>query len=145
VRSYVPIGRGARQRGAAGRQTEVRKEDKRRMPNKSRALTRRPLWIITSYENNQMDALTIGLAFLCLLGDDEKKKKGWQSEQTTAGGLVSVLLGPCADVNGVALDPLPLPLGRAMLPLISMSRGPFFQYLWEERRGVAGELAPSAS
>ena len=131
------------------------------MPNKSRALTRRPLWIITSYENNQMDALTIGLdldggflavfsfeeeaeAFLCLLGDDEKKK-GWQSEQTTAGGLVSVLLGSCAHVNGVALDTLPLPLGRAMLPLISMSRDPFFRYLLEERRGVAGELAPSAS
>ena len=134
------------------------------MPNKSRAVTRRPLWIITSYENNRMDTLTIAPdldggflavfsfeeeaeAFLCLLGDEEKKekKKGWHSEQTTAGGLVSVLLGPCADVNGVALDPLPLPLGRAMLPLISMSRGPFFQYLLEERRGVAGELTPSAS
>ena len=131
------------------------------MPNKSRALTRRPLWIITSYENNRMDALTIdpdldggflavfsfeeeAEAFLCLLGDDEKKK-GWQSVHTTAGGLVAVLLGPCANVKGVALYPLPLPLGRAMLPLISMSRGPFFQYLWEERRGVAGELAPSAS
>ena len=129
------------------------------MPNKSRAVTRRPLWIISSYENNRMDALTIdpdldggflavfsfeeeAEAFLCLLEDDEKKK-GWQSEQTTVGGLVSVLLGPCAGVNGVALDPLPL--GRAMLPLVSMNRDPFFQYLLEERRGVAGELAPSAS
>ena len=134
------------------------------MPNKSRAVTRRPLWIISSYENNRMDALTIdpdldggflavfsfeeeAEAFLCLLGDEEKeeKKKGWHSEQTTAGGLVSILLGPCAHVNGVALDPLPLPLGRAMLPLVSMSRDPFFRYLLEERRGVAGELAPSAS
>ena len=125
------------------------------MPNKSRAVTRRPLWIITSYENNRMDTLTIGPdldggflavfsfeeeaeAFLCLLGDEEKKekKKGWHSEQTTAGGLVSVLLGPCAHVNGVALDPLPLPLGRAMLPLVSMSRDPFFRYLLEERRGL---------
>jgi hypothetical protein len=44
----------------------------------------------------------------------------------------------------VALDPLPLPMGRAMLPLVSMNRDPFFQYLLEERRG-AGELAPSAS
>ena len=134
------------------------------MPNKSRAVTRRPLWIISCYENNRMDTLTIGPdldggflavfsfeeeaeAFLCLLGDEEKEeeKKGWHSEQTTAGGLVSVLLGPCAHVNGVALDPLPLPLGRAMLPLVSMSRDPFFRYLLEERRGVAGELAPSAS
>jgi hypothetical protein len=139
----------------------MRKEDKERMPNKSRVVTRRPLWIITSYENNRMDALTIGPeldggllavfsfeeeaeAFLCLLEDDEKKK-GWQSEQTTAGGLVSVLLGPCADVNGVALDPLPLPLGRTMLPLVSMNRDPFFKDLLEERRGVAGELALGAS
>ena len=161
MRSYIPIG-GAHQRGAAVRRTGVRKEDKERMPNKSRAVTRRPLWIITSYENNRMEALTIGPdldggllavfsfeeeaeAFLCLLGDDEKKKEGWQSEQTTAGGLVSVLLGPCADVNGVALDPLPLPLGRAMLPLVSMNRDPFLQYLLEERRGVAGELALGAS
>ena len=122
---------------------------------------RRPFWIIASHENNQKDALTIdpeldggflavfsfeeeAEAFLCLLEDDEKKK-GWQSEQTTVGGLVSVLLGPCADVNGVALDPLPLPLGRAMLPLVSMNRDPYLQYLLEERRGVAGELALGAS
>ena len=33
-------------------------------------------------------------AFLCLLEDDEKEK-GWQSEQTTAKGLVSALLERC--------------------------------------------------
>jgi hypothetical protein len=139
----------------------VRKEDKGRMIDKSRALTLRPLWIITNYENNWMEALTIGPdfdggllavfsfeeeaeAFLCLLRDDEKKK-GWHSEQTAAGGLVSVLSGPCAEVKGVALDPLPLPLGRAMLPLVSMNRDLFFQYLLEERRGITGEMAPSTS
>jgi hypothetical protein len=59
------------------------------MPNRSRTLTRRPLWIITHYENNRMEMLTIGPdldggfltafsyeeeaeAFLWLLGDDEK-------------------------------------------------------------------------
>ncbi len=131
------------------------------MPNKSRALTRRPLWIITSYENNRMDALTIGPdlgggflavfsfeeeaeAFLWFLGDDEKKK-GWQIEQTTAGGLASVLLEHCANVNGVALDPLPLALGRVMLPLVSMNRDLFIEYLLEERREMSGEIAPSAS
>jgi hypothetical protein len=130
------------------------------MLNESRTLARRPLWIITSYENNRMDALTIGPdlnggllavfsfeeeaeAFLCFLGEDENKR--WHSEQTTAGGLVSVLLGPCADVKGVALDPLPLALSRVMLPLVSMSRDLFLQYLLEGRRGAAGELAPSTS
>ena len=81
------------------------------MQTKSGALTVRPLWIITRYEDNRMDALTIGSdlaggflalfsyeeeveAFLWLLGDNEKMK-GWQSEQTTAKGLVSVLLERC--------------------------------------------------
>ena len=131
------------------------------MPTKSRALTVRPLWIITRYEDNRMDALTVGSdleggflalfsyeeeaeAFLLLLGDDEKKK-GWQSEQTTVGGLVSVLFGPCANVKGVALDPLPMALSRDMLPLVSMSRDLFLQYLLEERRGAAEELALGAS
>ena len=130
------------------------------MQTKSGALTVRPLWIITRYEDNRMDALTIGSdldggflalfsyeeeaeAFLLLSGDNEKKR--WQSEQTTAGGLVSVLLGPCANVKGVALDPLPMALSREMLPLVSMSRDLFLQYLLEERRGAAEELAPSAS
>jgi hypothetical protein len=83
-------------------------------------------------------------AFLWLLGDEEKQQ-GWHSEQTTAGGLVSVLLGPYADMKRVALDPLPLPVGRAMLPLVSINRDPFLQYLLEERRGAAGELALDAS
>ena len=130
------------------------------MQTKSGALTVRPLWIITRYEDNRMDAFTIGSdldggflalfsyeeeaeAFLLLSGDNEKKR--WQSEQTTAGGLVSVLLGPCANVKGVALDPLPMALSREMLPLVSMSRDLFLQYLLEERRGAAEELAPSAS
>jgi hypothetical protein len=131
------------------------------MLNESRTLTRRPLWVITSYENNRMDLYTIypdldggflavfsfeeeAEAFLWLLGDEEKQQ-GWHSEQTTAGGLVSVLLGPYADMKRVALDPLPLPVGKAMLPLVSMNRDPFLQYLLEERRGAAGELALDAS
>jgi hypothetical protein len=131
------------------------------MQTKSGALTVRPLWIITRYEDNRMDALTIGSdldrgflalfsyeeeaeAFLLLLGDNEKKKR-WQSEQTTAGGLVSVLLGPYADVKGVALDPLPMALSREMLPLVSMSRDRFLQYLLVDRRGAAGELTLGTS
>jgi hypothetical protein len=132
-------------------QKGIGKEEKGRMPTKSGALKVRPLWIITSYENDQMKALTIGphlnekfLAlfsyeeeaevFLRLLGDNEKEK-GWRSEQATAAELVSVLYGPCADVKGVALDPLPLELNREMLPLVSMSRDLFLQYLLQERRG----------
>jgi hypothetical protein len=163
VRTYVLTGRG--RVSAAVRRTGVRKEEKKgRMINKSRALMRRPLWIITSYQNNRMEVLTIDSdvegggylaifsfeeeaeAFLGLLGDGEEKRKGWQSEQTKAGELVSVLLGPsCVEVKRVALDPLPLPQGRAMLPLVSVNRETFLQYLSEEGRGMAAELASSVS
>jgi hypothetical protein len=84
-------------------------------------------------------------AFLRLLGDGEGNRKGWRSEQKKAGELVSVLLGHCAGVERVALDPLPLPLGRAMLPLVSVSRDTFLGYLSEEGRRMAEELALSSS
>ncbi len=130
------------------------------MLNKSKALIRRPLWIITSYQNDQTEVLTIdpdaeggflavfsfeeeAQAFLHLSVDGEKKE--WQSRQTKAGELVSVLLGPCAGVERVALDPLPLPVGRAMLPLVSVSRDAFLGYLSEEGGGMAEELALSSS
>ncbi len=32
---------------------------------------------------------------------------GWRARRTSVGELVSVLHGPCADVKGVALDPVP--------------------------------------
>jgi hypothetical protein len=132
------------------------------MLSKSRALIRRPLWIITSYQNKRMEVLTIdpdvegsflavfsfeeeAEAFLGLLVDGEENRKGWRSEQKKAGELVSVLLGPCAGVERVALDPLPLPAGRAMLPLVSVSRDTFLGYLSEEGRRMAEELALSSS
>ena len=112
------------------------------MLNKSRSLTRSSLWIITSYQNNQMDVLTTdpysdggfvpvfsfeeeAETFLCLLAEEEKM--GWWTRETTAGELVSVLLGPCVDARGVALDPLPL--GRAMLSFMRVDREPFVQDL----------------
>jgi hypothetical protein len=127
---------------------------------KSSALLRGPLWIITSYQNHQMELLTIDAdvdgcflavfsfeeeakAFLHLSVDGEKKE--WQSKQTKAGELVSVLLGPYAHVKQVALDPLPLPLGRAMLALVSVNWDTFLQYLLEDRKGMTEELSSSSS
>jgi hypothetical protein len=127
---------------------------------KSSALLQTPLWIITSYQNDQMELLTIDAdvdgcflavfsyeeeaeAFLHLSVDGEKKE--WQSKQTKAGELVSVLLGPYAHVKQVALDPLPLPLGRAMLALVSVNWDTFLQYLLEDRKGMPEELSSSSS
>ena len=158
MRAYVHTGG----RGSAVRRTGVRREDKsgRMLIKKSSALLRRPLWIITSYQNHQMELLTIDAdvdgcflavfsfeeeaeAFLHLSVDGEKKE--WQSKQTKAGELVSVLLGPYAHVKQVALDPLPLPLGRAMLALVSVNWDTFLQYLLEDRNGMTEELFSSSS
>ena len=136
----------------------IRKEAKGRIQNKGGSLTRRPLWIIISYQNNRMDALTLdpdsdggflavfsfkeeAEAFLSLLEDDQKND--WRSRQTAAGELVSILLGPCAGVKGVALDPLPVLFSRAMLRFVSVNRERFVQDLLKEHKGLPGELVPA--
>jgi hypothetical protein len=129
------------------------------MPNsKIRGLARRPLWIITCYRNNRMEVLTLdpdgdggssslavfsfeeeAQTFLCLSEDDQEGRR-WRIRETTAGELVSVLMAPCADVPRVTLDPLPLPLGRVMLPLCSIARERFVEYLMGIHREPAREL-----
>ena len=129
------------------------------MLNKSRSRTRRPLWIIASYQNNQLDVLSTDLygdggflpifsfeeeaeTFLRLWEDAEQEEVGWRSRKTTAGELISVLLGPCVDARGVALDPLPL--ASTMLSFMSVDRKPFVQDLIGERgKGLAEELVPT--
>ena len=77
-------------------------------------------------------------AFLSLLEDD--RKRGWQSRQMSAGELVSILLGPCASVRGVALDPLPLLFRGTMLRLISVHRERFVKDLLEQHKGQQESL-----
>jgi hypothetical protein len=124
------------------------------MPNKSSVLGRRPLWILTSYKHNQMNPLTLdpngdggflpvfsfeeeAQAFLKLLGEEEKEL-GWRIRETTPGELISVLLALCAQVKRIALDPLPLSCGEAVLPFMSVKRNHFVQDLMEEGRRKAG-------
>ena len=150
--------------GSASNEQGRKQRKKGIMPNKkSGALARRSLWIISRYHNDQIDALTIDSdvegrllavfssedeaeAFLRLLGDgEEENRKGWQSEPTTAGELVWVLLGPCASVKGVVLDPLPLPLGRDLLPLVNVERELFLHCLLEECGQLETELAANST
>jgi hypothetical protein len=79
--------------------------------------------------------------FLRLSGDDGKS--GWWSREATSGELVSVLLAPCAEVKQVALDPLPLSFGGAMVPFVSVKRERFVHDLMGERRWVVGETVPA--
>jgi hypothetical protein len=79
-------------------------------------------------------------AFLGLLEDEQK---GWSVRQTTPGELISILQAPYAKVQRVALDPLPLPFGREMLPYISELRERFIERVMEERRQwTRRELVP---
>ena len=129
------------------------------MPNKSSVLGRRPLWILTSYKHNQMNPLTLdpngdggflpvfsfeeeAQAFLKLLGE-EGKELGWRIRETSPGELISVLLALCAQVKRIALDPLPLSCGEAVLPFMSVKRNHFVQDLMEVGRRMTGELLPA--
>lgn len=67
-------------------------------------------------------------------------KKGWGSRQTMAGELVSILMGPCAGVTWVALDPLRLSSSGEMLPLVRVSRERFVQALMGERGVLVEKL-----
>jgi hypothetical protein len=129
------------------------------MLNKRGALGQRALWILTSYQHKQIEPLTLDPdrdggflpvfsfkeeadAFLELLGE-EGKERGWRIRETTAGELISVLLASCAQVKRVALDPLPLSCGKAVLPFISIKRNHFVKDLIGEGREAAGELLPA--
>ena len=119
------------------------------MPKKSRALGRRPLWLITAYRNTRMDPLTVDpgagetLAVFSFREEAETflrlwedlQKRGWRSRQTTVGELISLLLGPCARVKRVALDPLPPLFGTTQLPLDCVRREHFVKELTGERGG----------
>jgi hypothetical protein len=66
--------------------------------------------------------------FLHLGGYEES---GWRARESCAGELVSVLLGPCIDVKGVALDPLPEMLEDGTIELVEVGRRRFVGQLLE--------------
>ena len=62
---------------------------------------------------------------------------GWQARETTAGELLSVLYGPCAGVERVALDPLPEMLVERTIGLVSLSRERFVDLVPGRERPLA--------
>jgi hypothetical protein len=69
--------------------------------------------------------------FLRLGGYEES---GWRARESCTGELVSVLLGPCLDVEGVALDPLPEMLEDGTIELVEVGRRRFVGQLLEGER-----------
>ena len=96
-------------------------------------------WLIAKNENGRLEVLTSGLAggekavpvfsheeeaeiFLWLW---EARCDGWQARESSARELVSVLYGPCADVERVALDPLPEMVLERTVGFVSLCRERF--------------------
>lgn len=91
-------------------------------------------WLIAKNENGRVEVLTVdrgGEQALPVFGHEEEAEMflsiggagdGWRVRESTAGELVSVLYGPCADVGPVVLDPLPEMLDEKMVGLVSLDR-----------------------
>ena len=106
--------------------------------------TRRSFWLIVTRAHGRMEVLTIdaggepvlpvfsfqeeGEFFLRL----EVREADLWLRETTTGELVSLLLGLCARVDKVALDPLPSLGEREIIGLVSTGRRRFMRYLMGE-------------
>ena len=117
----------------------------------SSSLIRRPLWLIAKNEDSRLEVLTICLACgeetLPVFSFAEEAElflrlsaysTGWQVAQTTAGNLISVLHGPCADVGKVVLDPPAELVDEALLGLLTLSRKDLVRTLMGGRRRARG-------
>lgn len=109
---------------------------------------RGPLWILEGDQNDWPEVFTLdpnsdggflpvfsfreeAEAFLHLVvvaDEGRKAREDWRIRETAPGELVSVLLGPCASVRRVTLDPPPV-FEVEMLSLVSMDRKRFARYL----------------
>ena len=67
----------------------------------------------------------------------EVRFHGWQVRESTAGELVSVLCGPCASVERVALDPLPEMVLERTVGLVSLSRERFVDLVFSREQSLA--------
>jgi hypothetical protein len=98
-------------------------------------------WLIVKNENGRVRFLTMdwgGEEALAVFGHQEEAEiflqvggygGGWQARESTTGEVVSVLWGPCAGAESVALDPLPRMVADGMLGLVRMERGRFLEQL----------------
>jgi hypothetical protein len=104
----------------------------------------RSFWLIATPAHGGMEVLTIDAGGETVLPvfsfreegefflDFEATEADWWPRETTTGELVSLLLGLCAGVDKVALDPLP-GLGEGeIVELVSMGRRRFVRRLMGE-------------
>jgi type III secretion system (T3SS) SseB-like protein len=103
---------------------------------------RQPYRLIVNNEKDRMDVLTIqlstGKALLPVFSHDDEAETfvrlessgtGWRVRETSARELVSVLLGPGADIGWVVLDPWPGIHVQMVVGLIGVKRSDFVNLL----------------
>jgi hypothetical protein len=105
---------------------------------------RRSFWLIVTRSHGRMEVLTIDAGGETVLPVFSFQKEGefflsleaaeadWRLRETTTGELVSLLLGLCAWVDKVALDPLPGLEERGIVELVRTGRRHFVRYLMGE-------------
>jgi hypothetical protein len=141
-----PSPRPLRIQMAEGRKEQVLQIE--RMPDQTPERTKPPMtlaswpqWLVVRDEAGRWDPLCVedeggrvlpvfshkeeAELFLYLAGYDG----GWRVRESSAGEVVSVLYGLCADVNSVALDLLPGMIDDGTLRLIKLGRERFLERL----------------
>ena len=115
-----------------------------------RSRCRRPpgaaYWLITKTANGRVQVLTFdcgtGEALPVFSHAEEAEMflrlgqagDEWRVTESRAGGLISVLYGPCACVKEVALDPLPAMVALGTVGLVTLARDRFMDHLANARR-----------
>jgi hypothetical protein len=117
--------------------------------------TRRLFWLIVTRAHGSMEVLTIdagGETVLPVFSFREEVElflrlqangADWWPRETTTGELASLLLGLCARVDKVALDPLPSLGERESIGLVSTGRRRFMRYLMGEDTAYSERNKPS--
>jgi hypothetical protein len=108
-------------------------------------------WLIAKNDNRRLEVLTTGEPggeeVLPVFSHEEEAEmflrlgqvafEGCQTRESTSGELISVLYGPCAGVERVALDPLPEMLTARTVELVSLSRERFVDLVLSRDRPLA--------
>jgi hypothetical protein len=124
------------------------------MVSKNKA-ARRSFWLIVTRVRSGMEVLTIDTGGETVLPAFSFQDEGelflrlgaaeadWRPRETTTGELVSLLLGLCAGIDKVALDPLPGIGERELLELVSTGRRHFVRHLMGEVAAHSERKNPS--
>ena len=98
----------------------------------------RSFWLLSKVEGGRLRVLTVdlggGLRGLPVFSSAEETRTyldsgpgrdGWRVRETARGEIASVLLGPCAGVGRVLLDPTPDLTGPELSELVGVGTGTF--------------------